>query len=1088
MVEIKKEQKTGNFLTSSSSDNGSRTKEITKTGENHNQNGLSSIQFRYSPINLKAYDSVRHILINDAYSLIKNQTNLSVNKLMQTIENKEINIYEFKGKKYIDRLDIGRIYHQSPEKREGLTIERYFSKENEDPFKSVGEYHTIELSIKDWNSGKIVFNMPDAYFPKSWDNQVANQIVAQKYFFKPYNEEWKEKMIDKIGLNHENSPAHLINRVTNFIVDEGFKIGYFKTEKDKQVFADELKWLQINRKFAFNSPVQFNAGIYNEYKIGGSDQINYWKNPETGEVIKIEKYGCYFKPQSHACFIKGPRDDLESIVQHTVDEAAIFSNGSGIGQDIGVLREEGAPLSGGGKASGPLSFLKIYDDHAGTIKSGGKSRRAARMTTMRYDHPDVMKFVRGKIKEDKKALDLMKAGYSAGMEGEAVTTVTYQNTNISVRIEDDFFEKVESGGKVQLKSVVDGSVIGEMEAKKMLQEISFGSWRIGDPAVQYDTKIQEMHPCKNSGRQLSTNPCSEYLFLNDTSCNLGSHNLLEYADKKGNLNIKEFQKAVKLTAIACDILNDASSYPVKDIAQVSPEFRTIGIGYCNLGALLMRKGLAYDSDEGRDFTGAITALMTGTAYETSIEMSEKLEPFAHFEFNKKPFIEVMEKHKKNLENILWENVKDNKLKEAAYSSWENVVNLGKTYGFRNAQTTVLAPTGTIAFLMQADTTGIEPAISLKINKNLAGGGNVVLVNQEVSNALKNLKYNSQEIDDINNFILDKNSVIGAPHLSPDYYKIFDTAFGDGKGKGIIPFEGHVKMLGAAQPFISGAISKTCNLPEHANVKEIYDAYILGHKIGLKALAVFRNNSKPTSALSFGEKGFVELKRGEKEDLPFQGDSFRQEIKINGTPFRIDVGEYLDGRPGDIVIESYTGESTLGELMRVAGIGASKSLKRGVELEDVVSGWIGRGFEPRGFVTIDNPKGAHPLIKSALSPLDFLGKSLLIHYKCRTELATEPEKVELNKLRGYTHGAFRAYEKRNINYWDVNQVLNDPKSGGFEKEDLKKNLILGKNGKNKNELKNSRGVACIGCGNPMEQTAPNCYECKNCGDKLGGCGI
>lgn len=1056
------------------------TQEIKKTLNVH-ENGVGKKS--YSVIEIGAYDPVRHISINDAYSLVKNQedVNLPLDKLQKAVENDKLKVYEFKGKKYLDRLDIGRIYHQTPEKKEGLTINRYFTSEGANPFESVGEYHTIELLIKDFNTEETKFHMPDAYFPKSWDNQVANQIVAQKYFFKPHNKEWKQKMKDKIGVDHENSPMHLINRVTNFIADEGFKLGYFKTEKDKQTFSDELKWLQINKRFAFNSPVQFNAGIFNEYEIKGSSGINYWKNLETGEVVSVGENGCYFKPQSHACFIKGPTDSLESIVQHTVDEAAIFSNGSGIGQDIGVLREEGAPLSGGGKASGPLSFLKIYDDHAGTIKSGGKSRRAARMTTMRYDHPDIMKFIRGKPREDNKVLDLMKAGYSAGMDGEAATTATYQNTNLSVRAEDELFGKVENSGKVQLKSVIDGSIVRKVEAKRMLQEIAFGSWRIGDPAVQYDTKIQEMHPCKNSGKQQSTNPCSEYLFLNDTSCNLGSHNLLEYADEKGTLNIKKFQKAVRLTTIACDILNDISSYPVKDIAQISPEFRTVGVGYCNLGALLMRKGLAYDSDEGRAFTGALTALMTGTAYESSIEMAEKLESFVHFEFNKKPFIEVMEKHKKNLENVLWDYVKDEELEKASYSSWKKVVNLGEKIGFRNAQTTVLAPTGTIAFLMQADTTGIEPAISLKITKNLAGGGHVTLINQEVSNALRNLNYNIQEIEKINNFIMEKNSVIGAPHLNPAHYKIFDTAFGDGKGKGVISFDGHVKMLGAAQPFISGAISKTCNLPEHASVKNIYDAYLLGQKIGLKALAVFRNNSKPTSALTFGERGFLELKRGETEDLPSRRNAFESEVKIDGTPLHVLVSEYENGKPGQITFLAYKSGSTLKALLETSGILASGALKRGVHLENVVRGWSGQEFKPSGLVV------GHPYIKTALSPLDYASKLLKLEYLKETEMANDEKMVDINKLRGFKNGAFRTYEREKINDWDVDQVLNDPEYGGFiefnSKDSLKKI-----NGKTNGELKNSRGVTCNECGNSMKQTSANCYSCDNCGGKIGGCGI
>lgn len=1068
-----------------------QTENSEKTCESVNvgANGAPKKNLKYSIMNLKSYDQTRHILIEDAYSLIINQNDkdLPINKLKEAIQNKEIITYEFKGKKYIDRLDIGRIYHQNPHKKEGLNIERYFSKVGEDPLDSAGQYKLIKLSIKDWNTGKTIFEMNDASFPESWDNQIANQIVAQKYFFKPHKEEWKQKLIKKIGIDHENSPKHLHKRVTNFIVDNGIELGYFKTKEDAEVFRDELNWLQINRRFAFNSPVQFNAGIHNEYGIAGSDGISYWRNPKTGEVSRIEKQD-YLRPQSHACFIKGPRDDLESIVMHAVDEAAIFSHGSGIGQDIGVLREEGGPLSGGGKASGPMSFLKIYDDHAGTIKSGGKSRRAARMTTMRYDHPDIMKFIRSKVREDQKALDLMKAGYEPGMDGEAVTTVTYQNTNLSVRIEDDFFDKIENGEKIKLRSIVDGSIVKEVDAKRMLQEIAYGSWRIGDPAIQYDTKIHEMHPCKNSGRQQSTNPCSEYLFLNDTSCNLGSHNLLEYSDKNGKLNVEEFKRGVRITSIALDILNDASSYPVREIAQISPEFRTIGIGYCNLGALLMRKGLAYDSEEGRAVTGAITALMTGTAYETSVELAEKLEPFIHFEYNKKPFIEVMEKHKKNLEDILWEKVNDEELKEAVYSSWNNVIENGKKYGFRNAQTTALAPTGTIAYLMQADTTGIEPSISLKITKNLAGGGNVTLVNYEIPNALRNLGYKISEIKDIEEFVMSHNSVIGAPHLNTNHYKIFDTALGNGKGKGTISFEGHVRMLGAAQPFISGAISKTCNLPEHATVKDIYDSYLLGRKIGLKALAVFRNNSKPTAALVHKERGFKELRRGETEVPPGERNGPQIEVKINSTPLHILVGEYEDGRPAQITFLSYKAGSTLKALLETQGILASKALKKGVHLEDIVSGWIGQKFEPAGFVILENPAGPHPYIKTALSLLDFAGRWLKLNYLGDTDVATEPEKVDITQLRGFKNGAFRTYNRQKVNGWNIQEVLEDPEYGGFVEYDSNNNKTSATNGKNESELKNHRGVTCFECGGLMKQTSANCYLCENCGGKIGGCGI
>ncbi len=1062
---------------------------------------------KYSPMDLNVYDKERHIPIKDAFGLLEKQGDpyLSPEKLRQVIDKGDIRVYDFKQTQYLDRLDIGRVYHKTSKRNGGLTIERYFSTEGKDPFESVGEYETRHLKILEKSEDgkeKIKFEMIDAVFPKSWSDNSA-RIVADKYFFKPKDDVWKKKLEDSIGKPYEFSPTHLINRVTNFIVDEGDKLGYFASDKDREIFRDELKWLQINQRFAFNSPVQFNAGLFNEYGIEGSKGIVNWRNPITGEVESVERgrgywknprtkkveefdEGEYIHPQCHACFIKGPRDDLESIVQHVKDEAAIFASGSGIGQDIGVLREEGAPLSQGGKASGPLSFLKIYDDAAGTIKSGGKSRRAARMTTMRYYHPDIMKFIRSKVGEDRKALILMENDIEAGMDGEAVRTVTSQNTNLSIRVDDYFFEQLEKGGKIELKRVTNGEVVGEVPAERMLREIAFGSWRIGDPALQYESKIQDMHTAKNSGRINSSNPCSEYMFLDDTSCNLHSHNLLADSDEKGNFNVEEFKKAVWLSSIASDILNDAAGYPVKDIAMISPEFRTIGTGYANLGALLMRRGLAYDSNEGRALAGAITALMTGTSYEASSDLAEKLGPFIHFEFNKGPMLEVMKKHKKNLENVLWEHVPGD-LKKAAYDSWENVVDRGEKVGFRNAQASVLAPTGTISYFMDCDTTGVEPAYSLISDKYLAGGGTIPITTKEVPNALRNLGYSPEEIKDISKFIDNNNTVIGAPHLNPDSYNVFATAVGNEKGKGAISFEGHVRMLGAAQPFISGAISKTNNMPESATVKDIYDSYMLANNLGLKAFAVFRHNSKPTSAMSVGERSLKVLKRGEKEDLPFSGSSFRQAPNIDGVPFLINIGEYEDGRPGEIVIESYTSDSTLGAILKVAGIDASTALKRGVDLEDVVKKWV-HGFEPRGLVTVETSNKKiipHPYIKQVSSPLDFIRRLTLLHYKGDTSMAQEPDKIDVRKLRGFTHGAFRTYARMKVDDWDVNDVLNDPELGGFV-EDKGGMLKLLNEDKPKKGNGNPSGRVCV-CGNAMRQITPGCWECKNCGDKFGGCG-
>src|SRR3989344_1642040 len=626
----------------------------------YQQNGTTYIDradiSRFTPHSLiRAYDGERHIPLDKAYSLVESQNDktLDVQKLKEAVKLGTINIYEFKNQQFLDRLDIGRVYHNPNKEKTGININRYFTQGVEDIVASAGPYQKRHLEIKSMDGKTIIWQM-DAEFPESWDN-VSSQIVAQKYFFNPNKSEWKEKIKEKLGIDHETSIYHLAKRVSNFFADKGEELGYFSSSEDKEAFRDELLWLQLHRKGAFNSPVQFNAGIYNEYGIKGSHAINYHKDSETGEVIKFEG-GEYVYPQCHACFIKGPRDDLESIANHAVDEIGIFSAGSGIGQDIGALRGSGEKLSGGGVASGPLSYLDFYDNVAGSIKSGGKSRRAARMTTMRQDHPDILEFIRVKVKEDGKALTLMKAGYSGGMDGEACTTVAFQNTNLSVRLDDHFFEQLKNGGDIELHYINSKGVARKISAEQMMKEISFGAWIVGDPGLQYESKIQEMHTAKNSGRQNSTNPCGEYMFLNDTSCNLASLNLLGFADEEGNFDVESYQKAARIFAIAQDIANDVASYPVKDIAEISPEFRTIGLGYANLGSLLMRKGLPYDSDKGRALAGALTAILTGAAYETSAELAEGLGTFTHFEFNRKPMLEVMARHRKSLDDVVWEHV------------------------------------------------------------------------------------------------------------------------------------------------------------------------------------------------------------------------------------------------------------------------------------------------------------------------------------------------------------------------------------------------------------------------------------------------
>ena len=1040
---------------------------------------------KYTTKLLSSYDRERHVLVDDAYTLVESQSNLSRGPLERALESGNIHVYDFNGKQYLDRLDVGRVFHK-PTERKGLTIERYFTTEGKDPLEDV-EYEAKDVVIKDYKTGETIFQMNEALFPKTavpWTDEQA-AIVAQKYFYKPSKEEWRDKIKDKIGIEHENSVAHLVGRVSKFFGEEGAKLGYFATEEDKAAFIDELNYLQINRMAAFNSPVYFNAGLYEVYGVEGSPGINYFRDSDTGEV-KLIKDGGNIRPQNHACFIKAPRDDLASILHHVVDEGITFSSGSGIGGDIGALREEGALLSSGGKASGPMSFFGVYDDEAGTIKSGGKSRRAARMQTIRYHHPDALKFINAKPNEDKKALILMQNGFSGGMDGEAYTTVAFQNTNLSVRLDDYFFDQVEKDGKIQFKSVKDGKVIEEYPARDMLKRIAFGSWRIGDPGIQFEDRIQEDHTCPNSGKQNSTNPCGEYMFLNDTSCNLASTNVAAFSDKKGNFNVEKFSRANRIIAIAQDIANHASSYPIEDIARISPEFGTIGLGYSNVGTLLMRRGLAYDSEEGRAFVSALTALMTANAFETSAEMAENLGTFIHYEFNRDPMLKVVKNMGSRLEKITQDSVPQD-LKLAAVETWERVQKKGEKYGFRNAQNTVLAPTGTISFLMGCDTSGIEPAIALSAEKELAGGGKIQMVNQEIPNALRNLGYTDAVRKKIEDHIKENNTIEGCPDIKPEHRPIFHTSFGNQYGIGAIPFNAHLGIVAAAQPFVTGGISKTLNLQENATVKDIYEGFRLGHKLGMKGMTVFRNNSKPIYAIGFGSKNHTALKRGEKEELPTRRSAYEMEFEIlqkeNGikTPFHVIVSEYPDGRPGQITFLSYTAGSAMGALLRTEGISASKSLKRGIGLEEVVKAWRDQEFEPRGAVI------GHPFIKTCLSPLDLAARALLLEYTGDLDAAQSHEmlidpktgEIDLSTLRGFNNGAFRTYDRLKVDDWDFDSVMKDPEYGGFAPQ-KKKLAPVHKNGSNK------RGVICA-CGRIMDQIGPNCFQCSKCSHKIGGCG-
>jgi ribonucleoside-diphosphate reductase alpha chain len=708
-----------------------------------------------------------------------------------------------------------------------------------------------------------------------------------------------------------------------------------------------------------------------------------------------------------------------------------------------------------------------------------------------------MEFIRGKVREDHKALTLIKAGYKDGFEGEAYSSVSFQSTNLSVRLDDYFFEQLEKGGNVQLRQVKSGNVVEEISADIILKEISFGSWRIGDPAVQYENEIDRMNTVSNTDRINSSNPCSEYMFLDNTSCNLNSLNLLKFSDKKGNFDIEAFNRATRIMTIAGDISNDAASYPNKNIAKLSPEFRTIGVGYANLGALLMRKSIAYDSNEGRAIAAAITATMHGEVMRTSAEMAKGLEPFIHYEFNKNPMKKVMERHRNSVfdigkrEDLYGENFDINSVKglqeliNAGGDNLDEAISIGDQYGYRNAQGTVLAPTGTIAFLMGCDTTGVEPAIALTISKKLAGGGHMDLPVKEIGNSLNNLGYVSEHISDIEDYVAKNKTADGAPHLKEEHQNIFDTAFTPELDKRFIDFDGHVKMLGATQPFISGAISKTNNFPKSATVKDVYDGFILGQKLGLKALAVFRDKSKPTAALDFDlENDLKSLVWGEKRDLPSQRSSFETEFSIGGSrSIHLIISEYDDGTPGQIVFEGYKSGTALSSFLAMAGIQASKSLKRGNPLEVIIDGWKGHKTDvASGFVTGD------PWIKNAASPVDYAAKFLELHYLGNLDIVDNNEDLDITKLRGYESGAFETYARKNIDDWNFDDVINDYLFGGFiEKKESSKVKTSKKKGNNSKINKDDSGRPCGDCGSIMIRTKPGCYECHNCFDTQGGCG-
>src|SRR5689334_19625077 len=848
----------------------------------------------------------------------------------------------------------------------GLKIEAEFCPADvADPFDTV-QWELRSAQIKDEN-GKLMFEQKDAEIPASW-SQLATNVVVSKYF---YGENGTPE--------RERSVRQLIHRVTRTITDWGKADGYFASDEDAERFYRELTWLCLHQHGAFNSPVWFNVGLFHINGVVGA-KCNWRWNPETMDVEQPENP--YEYPQGSACFIQSVEDNMEAIMSLATSEAMLFKFGSGTGTDLSTLRSYREKLAGGGKPSGPLSFMRVYDQIAAVVKSGGKTRRAAKMQSLKIWHPDILEFIECKWKEEKKAHCLIeKGGYEANFNGEAYSSILFQNANLSVRVTDEFMAAVENNGKWQTHWITDGKTEGpSYDARFLLGRMAECAWQCGDPGVQYDTTINRWHTCPNSGRINASNPCSEYMFLDDTACNLASINLMKFrkADD-GTFDAERFQAACRIFFIAQEILVDHASYPTQDIAKNSHLFRPLGLGYSNLGSLLMSAGMPYDSNEAYGVCGAVTAMLHGAANLTSAELAEAVGAFDEYEKNAEPMLRVMQMHRNAVDEI--DPNCPPYMKDAARKVWDNVLAAGRVHGFRNAQATVLAPTGTISFMMDCDTTGIEPDIALVKYKQLAGGGMLKIVNQTVPLALATVGYDQPQIGSILAYINEHDTIEGSPDVKEEHLAVFDCAFQPRKGKRSIAWQSHVLMMAAAQPFLSGAISKTVNMPRETTNEDIAKAYFDGWKLGLKALAIYRDGSKESQPLSTSTEGdraaAAAVAKPRRERLEDTRQSITHKFSVSGHEGYITVGLFPDGRPGELFITMAKEGSTIGGLMDAFGTSVSMSLQYGVPLEDYVRKFSHMRFEPQGYTK-------NPDIRIAKSLIDYifrwLGITFLPGYK------------------------------------------------------------------------------------------------------------
>lgn len=917
-----------------------------------------------------------------------------------------------------------------------LSVSRYFTEVGVDPY---DQFNWVKRESKIVNpaTGKVVFEQQDAEFPDFWSQNAIN-IVAQKYFYGTPGTPQREK-----GLKD------LIDRVVNTITKFGYDNGYFQGEEEADTFNAELKYILATQRAAFNSPVWFNIGT-----------------PDRSQ-------------QASACFILKVEDTLPSILNWYREEGMIFKGGSGAGLNVSALRSSKEKLSSsGGSASGPVSFMRGADASAGTISSGGKTRRAAKMVILNIDHPDIEEFIWCKAREERKARVLEEAGFDMGLNGRDMVSIQYQNANNSVRVTDEFMQAVENDGDWQLVGVRDKKVYDTVKARQLFRQVAEAAWESADPGMQFDTTINDWHTTPRAGRINGSNPCSEYMHLDNSACNLASLNLLKFLRDDGSYDVEAYKHTVETVFLAQEILVGYSAYPTESIDKNARAYRELGIGYANLGATLMAKGLPYDSDEGRAFAAALTAIMTGHSYATSARIAKRVGPFAGYDKDRDGVNRVLKKHREAVHAIDASLVAEDLLSAAA-NVWDDAVELGEKYGVRNSQASVLAPTGTIGFMMDCDTTGVEPDFSLTKFKTLVGGGNMIIVNQTIPRALKTLGYSKQQAEDIVGFIHEHGTVTAAPHLSDSDRQVFACAVGDNA----IHYMGHVKMMGAVQPFISGAISKTVNMPESASVEDVEQLHMDSWKLGIKAVAIYRDGSKVGQPLSDKkakdkkeEPKVIEkiVRSNVRRELPKVRRSKTIEFKISDLKGYVTVGEFEDGQPGEIFLTVAKMGSTLAGLMDAFGRSVSYGLQYGVPLKAYVRGMSNTNFAPFG--ATDDPD-----VKTATSIVDYIFRRMALEYLSiddRLELGLASlEDLEREMQEQQATLLDSAPTDVKVDEMPLAAAL----PADLPKEAPKEATL--RTARAELKVADAAAPLCSNCGN-VTQRAGSCYVCTSCGSTTG----